>query len=71
MFAVALPLFMLGALTWLGTIVTVHVRPLTPPEFMPVYYRQRFDAFAARGRMLMYAAAVPTAVGAVLLIGWY
>lgn len=70
MFAVALPLLMLGALTWLGTVVTVHVRTLTPPEVMPVYYRHRFDAFAARARILMCSAAVLAAVGAVLLIGW-
>ena len=67
MFAIGLPLFLLGALTWLGTVVSAHV---TSPEVVPVFYRRRVIAFARNSRLLAYAAAVLTAVGVVLLIGW-
>jgi hypothetical protein len=68
--AVAVPLVLLGALTCLGTLVTVLVAPRTPPDIVPVWCRGRLAGFGARGGMLMGSAAGLAVVGGVLLVGW-
>lgn len=62
------PLLLLGLLTLLGTVVTVLVAPLAPRDAVPVCCRRRVDAFAARARLTMLAAAAVAVAGAALLL---
>ncbi|MCU1667099.1 MAG: hypothetical protein JWP40_26 [Blastococcus sp.] len=66
--SVAVRVFLLGVLTLLGTVVTLHVAPLTPRNAVPICCRRRVDAFAARARLTLLAAGVTAAAGALLLL---
>jgi hypothetical protein len=68
MTTLALPLFLLGLLSLIGTLVTLAVAPLTPRATVPVCCRRRMDAFLAWGRVTLAASVGLTAVGAALLL---
>jgi hypothetical protein len=68
MTALALPLFLLGLLSLIGTLVTLAVAPLTPRATVPVCCRRRVDAFFARARFTLAATLGLTGAGAVLLV---
>jgi hypothetical protein len=64
----ALPVFLLGLLSLIGTVVTLAVGPLTPRTTVPACCRRRVDAFAARARLTLVTTLAVTGVGAVLLL---
>jgi hypothetical protein len=68
MSALALPVFLLGLLSLVGTLVTLAVAPLTPRTSVPACCRRRVDAFAARARLTLGATLGVTGAGAVLLV---
>jgi hypothetical protein len=65
---VGVPVLLLGALTFLGTLATGLVAPLTPRSSVPVCCRRRVDAFAARTRITLLAALLSVGAGTVLLL---
>jgi ABC-type dipeptide/oligopeptide/nickel transport system permease component len=68
MSSVAVPVFLLGLLTLLGTLVTLQVTPPVPRTAVPACCRRRVDAFVSHAAVTVASAAAVTATGVVLLL---